>query len=590
MVVLSIARRGDRRRARVGWMLAATLAAGFLTARSAHALFLDEGRNISFRAREYNQATLATENALVYSDPGLFKAGQLVSQRNFFEPELDAKFLPFLNFSWLDDFSGRLALWGFYDGVYDYGAEQFGDRAADVKFRKTVSIAGQPPTQLGLQTKGHGPEFALSNRDVRRDTRDIYGLRYRVNEAYVNISKGPLFVRIGRQAISWGESDTIGLLDANNPFDVTVGAPGLTADLDESRIPLWTLRSTLQLYTNVGPFSSGFLDMYWVPGWLDTNTGPFPMSGVNFESTPPPNGGGQHVEDSIPKESLKNSRWGVRFQTVIARDYTTSAWFYTTFPITPAIHIVGIDTDHLVTVAAEHRLTNVIGLSSTFYSDMINAVVRSELELFNGEPGFVYKNAIGKAISSGFQQPGSITRANLLRGELGMDRNFFITALNPTNSFMAVTALVFTANLSQTAHTIFRDAGQIKPSAIKRQIEGGPQAGSVTSECDGQGDINHNGKVDCDYIGQDPFEFFVQNNLSTEYMHGRLAPSLLTILTGHGALTWVPAVDYRFSDSFIGEVKYINVHRFGNTTNGLPGAPLPTDRDQVWFRLTYQLN
>ena len=65
-------------------------------------------------------------------------------------------------------------------------------------------------------------------------------------------------------------------------------------------------------------------------------------------------------------------------------------------------------------------------------------------------------------------------------------------------------------------------------------------------------------------------EYFVQNNLSTEYMHGKLSPSLTTILTGHGALTWVLQADYRFTDSFIGEIKYINVHRFGNTINGIP--------------------
>jgi len=34
---------------------------------------------------------------------------------------------------------------------------------------------------------------------------------------YFNLTKGPLFVAVGRQSISWGESDTIGLLDANNP-------------------------------------------------------------------------------------------------------------------------------------------------------------------------------------------------------------------------------------------------------------------------------------------------------------------------------------------------------------------------------------
>src|SRR5262249_3566838 len=114
----------------------------------------------------------------------------------------------------------------------------------------------------------------------------------------------------------------------------------------------------------------------------------------------------------------------------------TSAWFYTTFPTTPAVRALGIDSLGLVTSATEHRLTNVIGAASTFYSSVLNGVVRSELELFNGEPGFVVKNAILKSTLSGFAQPGSITRANVLRGEFALDRNFFFRLLNPANSFV----------------------------------------------------------------------------------------------------------------------------------------------------------
>ena len=39
-------------------------------------------------------------------------------------------------------------------------------------------------------------------------------------------AKGPVFFRVGRQAISWGESDTVAMLDQNNPFDLTLAAPG----------------------------------------------------------------------------------------------------------------------------------------------------------------------------------------------------------------------------------------------------------------------------------------------------------------------------------------------------------------------------
>ena len=52
---------------------------------------------------------------------------QLIENRNFMNPEFDARLTRYQPFS-LDDFSFRLALWGFYDGIYNYGTSQY-DRA-----------------------------------------------------------------------------------------------------------------------------------------------------------------------------------------------------------------------------------------------------------------------------------------------------------------------------------------------------------------------------------------------------------------------------------------------------------------------------
>ena len=48
---------------------------------------------------------------------------------------------------------------------------------------------------------------------------------------YVSLTKGRVFLRVGRQTISWGESDTIALLDQSNPFDVTRAIPGVLQDI-----------------------------------------------------------------------------------------------------------------------------------------------------------------------------------------------------------------------------------------------------------------------------------------------------------------------------------------------------------------------
>src|SRR5262245_4764216 len=76
-----------------------------------------------------------------------------------------------------------------------------------------------------------------------------------------------LKVRVGRQFISWGETDGIRLLDLINPQDLTFSppvAPNLF-NLDETRIPSWGLRA---LYT-VRPVSNSILEFFALPGFWD---------------------------------------------------------------------------------------------------------------------------------------------------------------------------------------------------------------------------------------------------------------------------------------------------------------------------------
>src|SRR6185503_18063743 len=147
---------------------------------------------------------------------------------------------------------------------------------------------------------------------------------------------------IGRQGISWGESDTIVLLDVINNFDLTYGAPGLLQDLEESRIPFWAMRNTIKLIDNWRWLSSFFADTYVVPGPVDTTvplTTPaffgFPYSQpgedphrnptFNYLVNPVP----LHVSivDRIPDSTWSQTRWGVRLAGVLAREYTVQGWF-----------------------------------------------------------------------------------------------------------------------------------------------------------------------------------------------------------------------------------------------------------------------
>src|SRR5262249_49950922 len=152
--------------------------------------------------------------------------------------------------SWFspDDFKFRFAWWGFYDGLYDYLNGPW-----DEHRRNPNENLGPGGSTIGItrfsQSDHVGRESYVFN-DENKNPRHIYASRNRINELYLDYLKGPVFVRAGRQAISWGESDTIALLDVSNPFDLTLAAPGLFEDVDEARIPLWTLRTTVQLVDN----------------------------------------------------------------------------------------------------------------------------------------------------------------------------------------------------------------------------------------------------------------------------------------------------------------------------------------------------
>jgi hypothetical protein len=571
---------GGARLVSAGWLAAVALASLAVAPRPALAIRFGQEDAVEFRGKVYSQFTVATEETKPYSQPEM-NAGDMKQWRNFYNPELEIDFRKLTGWrSFFSDFSGRLAIWGFYDGIYDFGPERFSQNLAKTK---------NPGVEAAFYSEGYSVDQALSNTGRRRDGREFYGRRTRVNEAYLNFAKGPFFLRVGRQAISWGEADTIGLLDANNPFDVLL-TPGVQIDLDEARIPLWTVRSTYELFSKVGPFSSGFIDAYWVPGWLDTTTGYLNIQGVSPYSQPPPiQGPAIQVYDKLPRYELGNSRYGFKFQTVVNRDYNLSLWFYRTFPITPIPTLNGFSAGNkYITTITHHGLANVVGAAMSWYSDMLSSVVRTEVELFADETGFLAYKAIGANIANGFTTPGSTTNANMLRGEFGFDHNFFVPEINPAASFLAIMSFVFQANLSETGSKDYRTP-IIKPSAILREQNGGAQAGSVAPPfCDNP---NAPGPHECDFTNQDVFDAFVQATVRSDFAGGTVTPQLTTIGTFRGALLFSPSVLYRFSDSFLFDVKYVNTHTFGGENNGYaPGVGLLRDRDQVWLRATYQLN
>ncbi len=626
---------------RIGWQgtgsrRGAAVLVTLLCASSAQAFFLDAARDFEIRMRAYSEAGFAAEDSQPQTKPAR-ATGQLIEHRNFFNPEFDAKLTRYQPFT-LDDLSFHLALWGFYDGIYDYGTGQYARAIRHIQGRLSQGHTATAPVTRTDTLIDPRKQYEYQGDPVLGDYGEI---PFRINEAYVNYSKGPLFLRIGRQAISWGESDTIALLDANNPFNQTLGIPGVFQDVDEARIPLWTLRGTYKLFEAWGPISSAFAEAYLVPGSIDTTVSQVPLPLASPYSPPqpdpqalvngliPPSIGTTLVKpflgriqlglyDRLPSRSMANSRYGVRLGGVIARDYTTSVWFYRTFASQPVPRFQPLDLSHapLVTkgktgftqliTELDHGLENVFGGSTSFFSEKLDGIVRAEVEYFANEPAFIPSQNIpfeaelrapqirklinslekgqscnGKPcplVGTGPTQ-GHVPHADFLRFELGYDRFFFFRPLNPSNSFTWVNAYVGQWNASETfSNQDFRFGGQQKPTST------GVRTGANTANLSLK-TIALLHTVDTDFVDLYPYESFFQSHIQTDYWHGRFTPALTAIIGLDG--TWVFPVDltFRYSDALLFDLKYVGIGGAFNFPTGFF-----RDRSQFALRLTYLLN
>jgi hypothetical protein len=593
-------------------------------ATNAHAIALDDAHNFDFRLRAYSEGAVAAEDSEPQTRPHRAPF-QLIEHRNFANPELDGKLTSYQ--SWLDDFSFRLALWGFYDGIYDYGTSQY-DRA-----RRTLQ---------GRISFGHTTTAPVTRTDTLIDPKKQYEYQpdpvlgsygevpFRVNEAYFNMTKGPLFLRIGRQSISWGESDTVALLDANNPFNQTLGVPGVFQDVDEARIPLWTLRGTYNLFDTWGALSSGFAEAYLVPGSIDTTVSAVPLPKMSPYSPPqddpqalinglvPPSVQGPIVDaalggiqiglyDHLPSRSMSNSRFGFRLGAIVDREYTTSLWYYRTFanPVprflpldlsrAPIVKPNGKGPTQLIT-ELQHDLVDVLGAATSFYSEKLDGIIRTEMEYFLNEAAFIpnenipFENelrapalrkflaALGQPVAPG-KTDGSVPHADMLRFEIGYDRFFFFRPLNPNNSFTFVTAYVGQWNLSETfTNRDYRFGGQQKATST------GTRTGANTSGLT-LATISKLHTVATDFVDLYPYESFLQAHLETSYLHGRLNPSITMIVGLDGTYALPVGLNWRFKDWLQFDFKYAALGGNFNFPTGYF-----RDRSQLSARVTYLLN
>jgi len=179
-----------------------------------------------------------------------------------------------------------------------------------------------------------GPQAFQDVKDNDEANITNFSQQYDLWECYFDLSRGPVFLRVGRQTLAWGETDSFRLLDAINPLDNTFGGP--FEDLDDRRIPLWMLRGSYN-FGRLGPIATLTAEGFWVPGNWDVRVAPLAPSSTPYAAPEPES---PLVKQFVtPGKTMSNSRWGVRLMGLIANNYNFSIAHYKTFLDNPALRL-----------------------------------------------------------------------------------------------------------------------------------------------------------------------------------------------------------------------------------------------------------
>lgn len=128
-----------------------------------------------------------------------------------------------------------------------------------------------------------------------------------LRELYVQGDVGPVWLRIGKQQVVWGQADGLKVLDVVNPQEFH---EFILPAFEDSRIPLWTVNAEI-------PIRGAQLQLLWIPDPTTHDVAPadgvFAFSAPRFVGPRPPPGLAVEVEDvDRPDDALRDSDVGAR--------------------------------------------------------------------------------------------------------------------------------------------------------------------------------------------------------------------------------------------------------------------------------------
>lgn len=551
--------RATVRRVAIGGVLASAL--------SSHALYLDSNRDVQLTGKVSTQVSVRTARPEGFTDPRI-PPGNLVQSRHLLDVELFHRLDRWLLDRYavrvpLQTLSYRVRVKPSYDGITDYGPRAFDP--------------DRHPSSPGLRS-------SLRYLDHKKIQHNAFPWN-----AYVDAGYGLLWLRAGRQDLSWGETDAFRLLDMIEPLDNRFGF-ALVEDLDDRRIPLWMLRSTLDLpFLEVGPLAHMLVEGYWVPGSIDDQITPPATASSPFSiNLPRADVLGATLELERPPKDLGASRGGVRLTGTMFDRVTFSIAHYRTFADIPYARLradpptvdpsfpcnpMGSTLQKLACVTnTALELTiypiEVSGVSATApvpYDPL--SIFRTEIALFHSErveqasdlSAAAIEALTATAATTGRPAKTPVRERDVLRWVVGLDRNVWIRWLNPQNTFFLSAQYFHTRILGANGDQIFPLVDPEKSDL----------AATVPT-------------IVYDRRHQDEILFTAA--VFTFYRHGVIQPVPIFAYDVRGVTALVPGVNVFLGTNWVLTLKYARVagpwHALGYFK----------DRDVALARIQYNLN
>lgn len=596
-----------------------------LCSKQSMAASLDKDGDIKLGLRAYVNARVGTENThdgVLLAPPGTANpsnqvsmsgtfphsdAGHLRQNRAFIEVEFNHDLDRLLKegfgpLSLLNDLPFRIkdleyhfTFRGEGDGLYDWGPNEYSTAVEFYKLR-----AASTPNPF---VQNHAQAY-VDVDGSRKRLRHLAVDRERLYQFHVEANFGNLFLRVGRQILSWGETDGFRLLDSINPLDSSFG--GFLISLDERRVPLDMVRAQYRI-GDIGPLQEMFVESYVA---IDNKVGYYPGTPAGSPWALPSLGAPSNNVTTLaiaPARTVNNARGGGRL-VFNAFDATFSVAHYYTYFDTPALQVLvnpslpgpgttkGLlsafndgqpcpnDPTMNTCGAPTHAIQSapkvqVSGASTTFAVPQFYSVVRSELAYFKDEPAFTQGqlDPFLFAPLGHFNTPtdgGKRTRDSL-NFVLGLDINQWLRTLNPNQTFFISTQFFYKRILNAAGSNILTPQGTINPDREVLPVD------LNVANVDFRGSKF---RLEPIFITQPSNQYLQTLFIGTSYRSGTINPGVTFFYDWGGAFLYQPSVSFsRDPFRFIVDYSVLDSHIY----KGGSGVSLLKDRDNIQFRFEY---